>query len=523
MQRCLRICGQSLFQHCDTSSRRTLRLTCRLACQAIDDSIRRLEWDGTNTAAATIWPHDPANVGLAFVADRWPGTVKLICHRRQWITNLRGLPPRLKSLHLHSSLQLSQHSTEQCREALIAPLASIAITLRSLKLTFNPLGYIGTRALAEALPFLHRLLSLKLTLADADLSLDLAQALSHLTCLKRLYIGSDQMLPAVSGALMGSLACLVSLESLSLPANGLQSKGGVLAAALSCLTRLSHVNLSHGHLNCQDAQQLAPVLQQVSGTLRHLDLSSNSFGADAALALSTALESCTVLCALCIGDNHVHSAGLQWLLPAIGKLRGLEHLDLEDMDMGPAAARQLASTLSRLTNLQWLSIASNNFDASSASTLAPALQSLLALCRLDASRQPWTVAGIGALLPALQHLPSLVELILGGCALGRSAAAEMASVGLPRSLTSLDLQANCLGPAGAEHLTAALLSIKPCKLQSLNVEDNGLGCCSVQRMVLLLMATVSLRELFVGANQVTPAGAADIRRLLLGRSLRVAL
>ena len=111
-----------------------------------------------------------------------------------------------------------------------------------------------------------------------------AESLSHLTNLRHLSVGFNEMGPAQAAALARSVQGL-PLQHLSLAGNPLHADGlRVLAPILGSCVGLQHLDLRHTRLGPEGAALLAPALERLTG-LCGLDLSANDFHAQGKLLI----------------------------------------------------------------------------------------------------------------------------------------------------------------------------------------------------------------------------------------------
>lgn len=129
----------------------------------------------------------------------------------------------------------------------------------------------------------------------------------------------------------------------------------------------------------------------------------------------------------------------------------------------------------------------NSFGARGTAHLAALVRSSVALETLALGRTPIGDAGAALLGRALPQTRTLRILALQGCDIGSKGIRHLSS-GLAhnRSLTSLWLFGNSARDEGAAHLAGAL-SGRTCRVESLGLEDNGIGTKGCDALALALV------------------------------------
>ena len=292
-----------------------------------------------------------------------------------------------------------------------------------------------------------------------------------------------------------------------------EETAALLAPALSALTGLQYLDLSHNNLGAKGADLLSPALKRLT-LLKHLDLSHAGMNYGNAFCLSDTdflgLSALLELRSLKLSGNCLDVNGMSSLVHAVANnpLKYLQHLDLSGNAMGPEGVAWLAAALKNIAPpLQHLDVSNNAMGDVAAATLAPALRSLTRLQHLDLGDNKLGWKGAAALAPAVKSLrSSLTHLNLGGN-FGSAEEAEWVAIMAPvikalSYLQHLDISNTGLGFAvgGAAVLAPSLRAFW--NLRHLNLRDNHLG---VDGIIALLAAPAipglgNLQHLDIGGS-----------------------
>lgn len=240
--------------------------------------------------------------------------------------------------------------------------------------------------------------------------------------------------------------------------------------------------------------------------LQHLNISTNPLWDEGARALAAVLPSLHRLTYLSLSDTCVASLEAALLLAAVSSLTAIEALDLSnlcdgrDQRAGPAAAFELATALPHLPRLRTLSVSAADFGHGFA-PLAHALRGLTALTRLAIGEQSLPEDAAAALGPCLAALPALEQLDMSGME------ATVGAVFAPRpppffaAVTELNLAGCGLGDLGVAALAPGIACMP--SLARLGLGRNGLTDAGVRALAPHLSRLSELRSLTLSSNDIS--------------------
>ena len=220
---------------------------------------------------------------------------------------------------------------------------------------FSQISDAGAVALAQALHHISTLKRLNLSnnsISDAG-AVALAQALHHNSTLYWLYLSNNSISDAGAVALAQALHHNSTLKRLNLSNNSISDAGAVaLAQALHHNSTLYWLYLSNNSISDAGAVSLAQALHHNS-TLYWLYLSNNSISDAGAVALAQALHHNSTLYWLYLSNNSISDAGTVALAQALHHNSTLEELDLYGNDgIGEEGTRQLVQALTVNTSIR---------------------------------------------------------------------------------------------------------------------------------------------------------------------------
>lgn len=226
-------------------------------------------------------------------------------------------------------------------------------------------------------------------------------------------------------------------------------------------------------------------------TLTTLDLSKNSIGDRGARMVAEGLINNKVLISCLLTDNTIGVDGGIGLAEAMVVNKTLQRLDLRRnrVDIGGASA--FADALKVNSSLLYLNLDGNEMMCSGAQDLADALEVNTSLSELCLSDNAIADGGANAL----------------GQGLSKNT-----------SLTRLDLSRNLLGTTGTQKFVNALID-SPCRLQKLNMAENGADADSMAPFALLLRDNMYLIELNLGGNGIGDAGVRTLLTAMSGKEV----
>ena len=383
----------------------------------------------------------------------------------------------------------------------LAPALRVNTSVKTLKLSDNPIGDEGAKALAEMLGGNGAESSgtVNTTLEHVDLSRcrigpvgaqHLAQALCVNTSVKTLKLSNNYYLGDEEAKALAEM----------LGGNGAESSGTVnttlehvylswccigpvgaqhLAQALRVNTSVKTLYLSHNPLGDEGAKALTEMLGgngaessgTVNTTLEHVDLSDCSIGPVGAQHLAQAL---CVITSVKLSYNPLGDEGAKALAEMLGgngaESSGtvnttLEHVNLRSCSMGPVGVQHLAQALCVNTSVKTLNLSYNPLDDEGAKALAEML------------------GGNGAESSGTVNTMEHVE--LKGCTIGPVGAQHLAqALRVNTSVKTLDLSDNPLDDEGAKSLAEMLGGNGAESSGTVNttLEHVGLSNCSIGRV-----------------------------------------
>ncbi|XP_054444119.1 NACHT, LRR and PYD domains-containing protein 13 [Pteronotus mesoamericanus] len=263
-------------------------------------------------------------------------------------------------------------------------------------------------------------------------------------------------------------------------------------------SRLTHLNLSSNRLGVTVSTMIFKTLRHSACNLKYLCLEKCDLSAASSEALASVLTSTQRTARLSLGFNPLQDDGVRWLCAslrqpdcalerlalcccqlgvpscrhlsdALRQNRSLTHLNLRKNQLGDEGVRFLCEALRRPDCLlQSLDLSECSFRAEGCRALAAVLERNRRLKVLDIGRNRVQDAGGRRLCQALTRSGcALSTLGMEKCSLTSACCRHLSSVlGGSKSLVTLNLLGNALGPAGVNTLWKSLK--KPtCKLQTL--------------------------------------------------------
>lgn len=269
-----------------------------------------------------------------------------------------------------------------------------------------------------------------------------------------------------------------------------------------------------------DALQSASKVTRLQLTIRRLQSYDVSHSVEAFLAdlLERLGNTSTSISELDLSGNRLK--GLQSALEGLAKAASsLTCLNLAENFMGEEGVRPFAEQLATNTCLQVLDLSSNGLGCRGARQLSEALAVNTVLTELDLSHNFLPADAAGYLAEALLENQSLAALRLDGNSLQARGLEKLIELKGNRSLTSLQLSDNEIGPDGAEFLEELLQDNE--SLVQLDLSHNSLRGTSMAALAKGLQRNFTLTSLSVAYCEIDAAGAADLAKcfteLLEGR------
>ena len=226
-------------------------------------------------------------------------------------------------------------------------------------------------------------------------------------------------------------------------------------------------------------------------TLTTLDLSKNSIGDRGARMVAEGLANNQVLIACLLTDNTIGVDGGIGLAEAMVVNKTLQRLDLRRNRVDFSGTSAFADALKVNSTLLYLNLDSNEMMCSGAQDLADALKVNTSLTELHLSDNAIADRGASALGQGLSKNTSLMR---------------------------LDLSHNIFGPAGTQMFVKALID-SPCRLQKLNMAENGADADSMAPFARLLRDNMYLIELNLGGNSIGDDGVQTLLTAMSGKEV----
>ncbi|XP_072894687.1 NACHT, LRR and PYD domains-containing protein 3-like [Hemitrygon akajei] len=281
----------------------------------------------------------------------------------------------------------------------------------------------------------------------------------------------------------------------------------VLSHVIGFCDTVKHLDLDHCYIQCEGLQRLAPSLHRC----QELGLANNELGeGDSAVKLiSVALtdQGCKIQ-KLRLGNNGITDSQTAILTSALVKNSSLIDLDMKDNRLGNTGVKQLLRVLNNSEcKIQKLGLKNNSFTASCAKNLACILRTNHSLIKLELDNNKLEDSGVKLLSEALQNPHCKIqELRLCRIGLTASGAEYLASVlATSPSLTDLALDYNNLGDSGVKLIFGPLISPE-CKIQKLRLWDVALTDSICEDLAIALKKNCSLKLLSLGDNNIGDLG-----------------
>lgn len=328
-------------------------------------------------------------------------------------------------------------------------------TLTSLSLAHNPITSTGLAALVDAL-------STESIPPSRLMELDL----------------SDTKLIGSKGAtvIASILRTNTSIRTLNLSKNDLGTKGiRVLAPALVSHVKLRQLDLSYNNIKPRGATLLAQALEANSNNsgrnsntrydeetyeergLRSINLTCNRIGAQGVQALCDVLKFHRTIEVLSCGKNELLPEGGAYVAYLLKSNYRLRWIDLQDNQIGPAAASLLAEQLTEDNRtLEYIDLSYNDIGQQGAHDLADALMKNESLqhCLLDGNQID--SPGAISLANALNYNLTLTSLSLAHNRIDNDGAFAIANaLGKPTCHIQINCSDNPIGPEGQASLDHA--------------------------------------------------------------------
>ncbi|XP_067915953.1 ribonuclease inhibitor-like [Heterodontus francisci] len=294
----------------------------------------------------------------------------------------------------------------------------------------------------------------------------------------------------------------------------------VLAAALRPLGIVEELNLSRCGIEAEGIQQLSIILPHC----KILRLSWNNLGDSGVKILCSSLRApnCEIQ-ELWVDYNGLTGVGTKELASAIVKNQSVVLLSLSYNKVGEATVKLLCDALKRrCCTIQHLRLCGIGFTPAYCRQLAWALCANRSVTVLDLDNNQLGDSGVKHLCGALMKPDCKIQTLrLGSNRLTALCTLELThALNTNRSLRQLNLSYNRLNLPGLRRLSAALKG-PACRIQKLELDDNGLRDACAEELASALSTNRRLKGLYLNRNSFTDRSIPAFHRLVEScRSLR---
>ena len=425
----------------------------------------------------------------------------------------------LNDNNLHSSVNIIVHSlttiktltvfglnNNQIPQEADEALASVIVCnteLEELYLYGNNLG-VGTLKVAKALQHITtlRILGLGNNNIQPEACNELAMAIKSNKYLKKLWLNDNNLHSSVN-IILKSLTTITTLTVLNLNNNQIpQEADELLASVIMCNTGLEELCLDGNNLGV-GTLKIAQALQHIT-TLRMLSLDNNNIPHEACNELAMAIKSNKQLKKLWLNNNNLHSS-VNIILKSLTTITTLTVLNLNNNQITQEANEVLVSVIMCNTGLEELFLNDNNIGVGTLK-LAKALRhitTLRILCLGKNSNIPQEACDELSL--AIKSNKHLKRLLLSDNNLRSSANIILKSLSTITTLTVLALNNNQI-PQEADEALASVI-VHNTGLEELYVSSNDFGI-GILKIVKALQHISTLRILGLSNNNI-PQEACD--------------
>ena len=405
----------------------------------------------------------------------------------------KELPLAIKS---NKQLEMFKLDNSNLANMILNPLTTIA-TLTVLSLSNNQITEEADEALASVI--MHNTGLEELYLYGNSLgigTLKVAKALQHITALKKLGLGNNNIPQEVCDELALAIKSNKHLESLGLNDNSLLSSANIILNSLTTITTLTFLNLDNNQITQEADEALASVIMHNTG-LEELYLYDNSLGVGT-LKVAKALQHITTLKKLDLGNNKIPQEACDELALAINSNKHLEILGLNDNSL-LSSANIILNSLTTITTLTFLNLDNNQIPQEADEALASVIMHNTGLEELHLNGNS---LGVGTLkvAKALQHITTLKKLGLGNNNIPQEACDELALAIKPnKHLKILWLNDNSL-LSSVNIILNSLTAITT--LTFLNLDNNQITEEADEALASVIMHNTGLEELYLNGNSL---------------------
>ena len=454
------------------------------------------------------------------------------------VSSLISALPHLLSLDLSSNI-ITYVGTQALAEALPK-------TLLSLDLSLNNLGNQGLEYLAQGF---GRLVSLEvLLLADCGLkpsgedfwaafgrlfslkTLDfsnnvvpfqhLLPILASLPRLETLILVNNDLNPTDIQSFSEAFSSFLPLKSLNISKSTIGHIGSTaLARYIPTLLHLTQLNLSHCSFDKEGIIRFATAIHQLDH-LEELNMRNTGIGREGALHLSCEIRYLRRLREINLAECGLSEDGGEAVARVLKHLSKLEVLVLRDNPaMGDRVAVELGKSLPYLTEVRLLDLCNSGFQPDGIIALAPGLVHLSCLETLNLGQNEVGLVGMKALNFPLSHLDTLKVLNLEGCMLGSQGALHFSlSLLHLTGLNELYLTSNNLGNEGISYIANSFCFLT--SLRKLSISENHFGRDALFKLCRAMTPMTRLREFCLFSNEF---GVKQPRSVLTSIASRISM
>jgi Ran GTPase-activating protein (RanGAP) involved in mRNA processing and transport len=439
-----------------------------------------------------------------------------------------------------------ENCTDRCvalPDARIGPTACITLMkllrsshtpMRRLDLSNNYIGDYGVIAVVQAIKTIPTLKHVRLqgNGIGHDGVLELAQLLVSNQTLVSLDLSSASGATGISGSVHGSSSSASAAVSVSASAAAAATSSTVAAAAvsasatgiagsnLSADTKRAIASMKRNFIGPAEATQLAVALG-TNRSLTSLSLRGNVIGcANTTNDHSNGIGTGTT--GVSIDAQHSLNALAEALSVMLARNRSLNHLDLEDNQLGSKISTIVLQALLRNQTLRHLNLARNNIGAECGDILRSVLAHNTSLITLKLNNNNLSASGVCSFLPSLMGMTtqgpgnglgsirggntSLVTLDLSNNGIGDQGADAVAQVIRTNyTLTTINLCNNNITEIGGQAIAAALCQNSV--IVSVGLSSNGVKNGTAIGIAEALVTNESISTLELCSCKISDDGA----------------
>ena len=396
----------------------------------------------------------------------------------------------------------------------IVILKSLTTTskLKNLNMNNNQLNEEAGEALASVILHNKGLEELYLSGNNFGKGLfNVLKALQHVTSLRILSLGNNNIPKEVSGELALAITANKCLEKLYLYNNNLKYSAIVIFQSLSMISKLKLIQVENNHISEEASEALASVILHNTG-LEELDLSGNDLG-EGILIVAKALQHISSLKSLYLGNNNISKEVSNELALAITANKYLEKMQLYYTNLKSSV--MVIKSVSTILKLNYLNIYSNqiNEDAGQAYAFVILQDRELYLSGNNLGEDTLSI------MKALQHVNSLRMLSLCDKNISKELAIELAlTIKSNKHLQKLWLNNSNLR-FSANVIFQSLSTIST--LKYLNLHNNQITEEAAETLASVILRNTGLEELHLGDNNLGKGALKVIEALQHITSLRI--